>query len=309
MRVALFGSPVFAIPTLEMLAAEHNLVLVVSQPDRPAGRGMRLASPPTKQRATELGIPVLQPTKVRGNTEFAQQLEAYDLDVIVTAAYGQILPQHVLNIPHHGVLNVHGSLLPRWRGAAPVQWALMAGDAETGITIMQTDKGMDTGPIRLVKTMPITDSTTALTLFSDLATLGAQALSEALAQLAAGTLPLEPQNNALATHARMLTPADGHIVWAETARQSYQRWQGTLAWPGVSFLYGNERVKVASMRVAAETGTGTPGTITGLTQAGLLVQCGHGVLELLRVKAPGKREMDATAWANGRGVRRGDCLG
>lgn len=292
-----------------MLAEEHDVVAVVSQPDRRAGRGMRVHEPPTKQRATELGIPVLQPAKVRGNDEFLSQLQALQLDVIITAAYGQILPQAVLDIPTHGVLNVHGSILPRWRGAAPVQWALMSGDAETGITIMQTDAGMDTGPIRLIRTLPITQHTTALTLFNDLAELGATALSEALTQLAAGTLPLTPQNEAEATHARMLTPADGHLPWADTAQQCYQRWQGTLAWPGVSFAYEDERVKVSSMQVASETGTGTPGTIVGLTQAGLLVQCGSGVLELLRVKAPGKREMDATAWAHGREVRRGDRLG
>lgn len=309
MRVAVFGSPAFALPTLNMLAAEHDVVLVVSQPDRRAGRGMRVTAPPTKVRATELGIPVLQPARVRGNAEFVAQLAASELDVIITAAYGQILPQAVLDVPAHGVLNVHGSLLPRWRGAAPVQWALMAGDEQTGITIMQTDAGMDTGPIRLTRTVPITDTTTALTLFTDLAELGAQALQEALTKLAAGTLPSEPQNEALATHARMLTPADGHLVWSETARESFQRWQGTLAWPGVSFAHENERVKVSQLRVVNETETGAPGTIVGLSKTGLLVQCGAGVLELLSVKAPGKREMDATAWANGRGVQRGDRLG
>src|SRR5690625_1859010 len=145
-----------------MLARECDLAVYVSQPDRRAGRGMRMTPPPTKHRAVELGIPVLQPERVRGDTEFLAALEALNLDVIITAAYGQILPTSVLNAARHGVLNVHASILPRWRGAAPIQWALMAGDDETGVTIMQTDAGMDTGPVRLVRTVPITDADTAV---------------------------------------------------------------------------------------------------------------------------------------------------
>lgn len=309
LRVALFGSPAFALPVLEMLEREHDLVLVVSQPDRRAGRGMRLTPPPTKQRAVELGIPVLQPERVRRDAEFANALAEFDLDVIITAAYGQILPPAVLSAARHGVLNVHGSILPRWRGAAPIQWALIAGDAETGVTIMQTDAGMDTGPIRLVRTVPITDQDTTVSLMNDLAELGAAALQDALELLAAGELPLIPQDDTLATHARMLTREDGFIDWTRTAREIFQQWQGVALWPGTTFVFDGERVKATEVRVADVEQRGNPGTITSLSAQGVFVKCGNGVLELRTVQAPGRRAMPAADWARGRGISGGEQLG
>lgn len=309
LRVALFGSPAFALPVLDMLARECDLAVVVSQPDRRAGRGMRMTPPPTKKRAVELGIPVLQPERVRGDTEFLAALEALNLDVIITAAYGQILPTSVLNAARHGVLNVHASILPRWRGAAPIQWALMAGDDETGVTIMQTDAGMDTGPVRLVRTVPITDADTAVTLLTDLAVLGAEALQEALQLLVAGELPLTPQDDSRATHARMLTAEDGYIDWARSAREIFQQWQGVALWPGTSFEHGADRVKATEVRVAENEKPGKPGIVTGLSTHGVLVQCGSGVLELRTVQAPGRRAMPALDWARGRGITGGEQLG
>lgn len=310
MRVALFGSPAFAIPVLDMLHREHELVLVVSQPDRKAGRGMRLTAPPTKTRAVELGIPVLQPERVRRDTEFMEALEAAELDVIITAAYGQILPQRVLDAAKHGVLNVHGSLLPRWRGAAPIQWALIAGDAKTGVTIMQTDIGMDTGAVRLQKAVSITPADTTVTMMNDLAELGADALQEALALLERGELPLVEQDDDLATHARMLTPEDGQLDFTRSAKELYSQWQGVAMWPGTSFEYDDERIKAIQFAVADAQETGPePGTIINLTQDGIRVQCGTGVLNITEVQAPGKRRMPAPDWARGRGIRGGERLG
>jgi folate-dependent phosphoribosylglycinamide formyltransferase PurN len=201
LRVAFFGSPAFALPSLEALLRRHDVVMVVSQPDKPSGRGMRLTAPPVAARARELGLELWQPTRLRKDEAFLSRLRELELDVAVTAAYGRVLPPVVLEAPRHGVLNVHASLLPRHRGAAPVQWALIAGDVETGVTIMQTEEGLDTGPIRLQRRTPVREDEDAASLMERLSRLGAEALTEALDLLAEGTLPSTPQDDALATYA------------------------------------------------------------------------------------------------------------
>ncbi len=309
LRVALFGSPAFALPTLEALVRHHDVALVVTQPDKPAGRGLSVRAPATAQRARDLGLRLEQPSRLRKNAEFEEAVRGLELDVAVTAAYGRILPASLLEVPRHGFLNVHASLLPKYRGAAPVQWALIEGESETGVTIMQTDVGLDTGAIRLQRRVPIAPSDDARTLLEALSQLGAEALLEALRLLAEGTLPSSPQDDAAATLAPPLKPEDGWLRWTDDARQVVNRHRGVALWPGTSFEFGGQRVKVESLREADAVGSAEPGTVVGTTETGLVVATGSGTIELDSVKPPGKGAMSARAWANGRGVRKGASLG
>ncbi len=281
-------------------------MLVVTQPDKPAGRGLAVRSPAAAQRARELGLPLAQPATLKRNEEFDAQLRELDLDVAVTAAYGRILPASLLEIPRHGFLNIHASLLPKYRGAAPVQWALIQGEDETGITIMQTDVGLDTGAIRLQRRVKIGADDDARTLLPALAVLGAETLAEALTLLAEGTLPLTPQDDARATLAPPLAPADGVVRWQDSADKVLARHRGVALWPGSSFEFAAERVKIESLR-AFETANdgGQAATVQALTPDGVVVACGSGAVELLTVKPAGKRAMSARSWANGRGVKKG----
>lgn len=315
MRIAFFGSPTFALPVLEALDQHHQVVLVVAQPDKRAGRGMRLQSPATVQRARELGIEVAQPARLKGNADVANRLGDLGLDVAVTAAYGKILPARLLEIPRHGFLNVHASLLPKYRGAAPVQWALIRGERETGVTIMQTTAGLDTGPIRLQRRVAIAEGATAPELLHDLAELGAAALVEALALLAEGRLPCLEQDDAEASYAPMLTKQDGRVRWRETANEVVARHRGVLPWPGSHFLWQGQAVNALDLRQAPqaparpEAPAIEPGTVLAFVDSGLRVACGSGSVVIASVKAPGKRAMPARDWANGRSVRPGVRLG
>lgn len=310
LRVALFGSPAFALPTLEALQERHEVVLVVTQPDRPAGRGLAVRAPAVAKRARELGLRLEQPTRLRKNAEFHDLLRSLELDVAVTAAYGRILPASLLDLPSHGFLNVHASLLPKYRGAAPVQWALIEGEEETGVTIMQTDVGLDTGAIRLQRRLPISPEDDARTLLEKLSLVGAETLREALRLLAEGALPYTPQDDAAATLAPPLEAEDGWIRWQESARRISSRHRGVALWPGSSFEFAGERVKVEALAVADEEGEeAAPGTVLGSSAEGLRVAAGEGAVLLGSVKPPGKRVMPARDWANGRAVKRGVRLG
>lgn len=317
LRVAFFGSPEFALPTLDALAQRHHVVLVVSQPDKPAGRGLKLRAPPVAARAGELGLDLVQPRAVR-SAAFMQRLTEADLDVGVTAAYGRILPPALLAIPRHGVLNVHASLLPKYRGAAPIQWALINDERETGITVMQTEEGLDTGPIRLQRRTPVNFGDDALTMLSRLALLGAETLIQSLDLLGEGTLPSTVQDDEAATLAPLLTSEDGHIRWTDSAANVLARHRGVAAWPGTSFAHGDVRVKVAEMSwggpasATASTkppGTSRPGSVVAVTPQGVSVATGAGTVLLERVKPAGARAMSAHEWSLGRGAREGETLG
>lgn len=306
LRVALFGSPEFAVEVLRALADRHDVVLAVAQPDKPAGRGLAVRPPAVADAARTLGIPLAQPKKLRGHEAFRRRLADADLDVAVTAAYGKILPGALLDVPRHGFLNVHASLLPKYRGAAPVQWALICGETRTGATIMQTDEGLDTGPIRHQKALDIGPHETAAELFPRLAELGVEALLEALDLLAAGELPSRPQNDDEATHAPLLDREDGRIEWTRTAAQSYDRYRGVYVWPGTWFDQAGHAVKVREMRPAEAAGTGhAPGEVLAVAEDGVVVGCAAGALRLVTVQPASKRPMPARAWANGYGVSAG----
>ncbi len=307
MRVALFGSPDFALPTLRALYEHHDLALVVAQPDKNAGRGMKLTPPPVAKRARELGVRLEQPTTLKRNEAFGQLLFDLGVDVAVTAAYGKILPQTLLDIPEHGFLNVHASLLPKYRGAAPIQWALINGEDETGISIMQTEAGLDTGPVRLQRRLKITDDDSAVTLFDKLSHLGADAMLEALELLEHDDLPVCPQHDDRATYAPMLSKDDGRIRWAESAEAILDRHRGVTPWPGSWTMHQNKTLKIRAL--APTSGSGTPGVVLSVVPEGVSVAAGTGAVLLTRVQPAGKQAMDARDWANGYGIKAGVSLG
>ncbi len=308
MRVALFGSPAFALPVLEALLTRHEVALVVAQPDKPAGRGNKLTPPPVAERTRALGLRLEQPARLKRNEAFFKLVRDLGLDVAVTAAYGKILPQALLDIPKHGFLNVHASLLPKYRGAAPIQWALISGETETGVSIMQTEAGLDTGPVRLVRRLEIDPHDTASTLFDKLSVLGADALVDALSRLERDALPCTPQDDAQATHAPMLSRDDGVIHWDRPATQIYNRYRGVVAWPGTWTVHDGRVLKVAQL-TPLPSAQGVPGKVVAVSPKGVTVGSGEGAVRLETVQPAGKPKMPARDWANGYGVKVGTRLG
>lgn len=307
MRVALFGSPAFALPILDALNEHHEVALVVTQPDKRVGRGLKAGSPPLARAAKSLGLRLEQPARLKSNEAFHELVKDLSLDVAVTAAYGKILPQTLLDLPEHGFLNVHASLLPKYRGAAPVQWALINGETETGVSIMQTEAGLDTGPVRHVENLAIAPEDTAVTLFDKLSKLGAAAILKALELLAAGGLPCHPQDDQSATLAPLLTKEDGEVRWGDPAEAVVNRFRGVIAWPGTWTHFGGRTLKVHGL-VAAQ-GSGAPGTVLGIGQDSVEVATGDGAVLLTSVQPPNKARMPASAWANGYHVKEGDKFG
>jgi methionyl-tRNA formyltransferase len=306
MNVAFFGSPRFALSVLEHLVHHHDVVLVVSQPDKPAGRGMRVSSPAVVEKARTLGLTVRQPERLKGNDVFAAELAALELDVAITAAYGKILPASLLAIPKHGFLNVHASLLPKYRGAAPIQWALIQGETETGVTIMQTAAGMDTGDIRHVNKLAICDSDDAQGLFDTLALVGATALAEALDKLAAGDLPSTPQDADQATYAPMLKREDGQINWHASARDIFNRHRGVSLWPKSWTYFQDKTLKVPALELVSDAPTqAASGTVLEVHAQGIDVAASPGIIRLVQVQPSGKAAMEARAFANGYSVTQG----
>jgi methionyl-tRNA formyltransferase len=303
MRIAFLGTPDFALPALEVCHQAGELVIVVAQPDKPAGRDQQLRMPATKAWALVNGIPVAQPEKVKQG-KLAAVLDAVRPDVAVTAAYGRILPADALNVPRHGCLNVHASLLPELRGAAPAQWAIARGYRQTGVTIMQMDEGLDTGDIRLQRPFPIAEGETGGSLLRQLSLLGADALAEALLLLKEGRLPRVPQDHSKATSAPLLTRDDGRVDWARTAEENDARRRGFTPWPGAWTTLDGAVVKIHSARPVS--GVGVPGElISGTTFA-----CGNGTAwELREVQPEGKKRMAAAAWLQGARLKPGHRLG
>jgi methionyl-tRNA formyltransferase len=303
-RVAFFGSPAFALPVLEAILSNFEVVLVVAQPDKPAGRGLKLTPPPVAARATELGIALEQPAKLKNNHAFAEVLRQSGADVAVTCAYGKILPQHILEVPKFGFLNVHTSLLPKYRGAAPIQWAMIDGQTHTGVTIMQTDVGMDTGDVALTGELEIGADETAFGLAPRLAQMGTELIVQALSNLE--HLTFTPQNHALATHARMLEKKDGQVDWNLPTQTLYNQFRGMAGWPGTFTHLHGKLLKIHAMRPA--TGAGTPGTVLSL-EPSVVVATADGALLLLEVQPEGKPKMPALEWAKNFQVKVGARLG
>jgi len=299
------GTPAFAVPSLSALEKSENITLVVTNPDRPSGRGQALLPPPVKVEAQRLGLPVFQPEKAK-HPDSVARIAAEKSDLIVVTAYGHILPESILDIPTHGCINVHASLLPKYRGAAPINWAVVRGETVTGVTIMKMDAGMDTGPMLHVREMPIADEDTAQTLFDKLSLLGAEALAEALRKLHEGTLTGTPQDDSLATYAPMLKKEHGQIDWSRPAGEVRNLVRGMTPWPSAYTSHGEKAIKVlsASMR----EGRGEPGEILEVGRDGIVVACGEGALALGRVQPEGGRAMFSWDYAQGRRVKKGERL-
>ncbi|MBZ9714812.1 methionyl-tRNA formyltransferase [Deinococcus multiflagellatus] len=303
-RVAFFGSPAFALPVLDAIRAQFEVVLVAAQPDKPVGRGLKLTPPPVAAHAAALGLPLAQPRKLRGNATFAAQLRDSGADVAVTCAYGKLLPGALLAVPRFGFLNTHTSLLPAYRGAAPIQWALIRGETVTGTTIMQTDEGMDTGPILLQEALPILPDWTSVELADALSTQAARLIVQALGQL--GNLSPTPQDHAQATHAPMLVKEDGFVRWTDGAQAVVDRFRGVAAWPQTTAFLGGARLKLGGLRVAA--GQGQPGEVLAVTNEGLTVACGEGAVTVATVQPEARKAQPAALWAQTAGAGPGTRL-
>ncbi|HUN48160.1 MAG TPA: methionyl-tRNA formyltransferase [Stellaceae bacterium] len=302
LRLAFMGTPDFAVPILAALrAAGHQVVCVYSQPPRPAGRGHKEQVSPVQRAAEAAGIEVRTPAKL--TAEEVERFRALDLDAAVVAAYGLILPKGVLAAPRLGCLNVHASLLPRWRGAAPIQRAILAGDTETGVTIMQVEEGLDAGPMLLRETVPITAETTAGSLHDALAELGARLIVPALEGRAAGTLAAEPQPAEGVTYARKLGRDEGRLDWSRSAAQLARAIRALNPAPGTWFEHAGERIKV--LAAEAVDGAGEPGTV--LDDA-LTIACGVGALRLTRLQRAGRAPMEAAALLRGYALPAGTRL-
>jgi methionyl-tRNA formyltransferase len=309
MRIVFMGTPDLAATVAQgLFRAGHSIPCVFTQPDRPRGRKSLPAPPPVKEWALEKGITVHQPRRPRRKSRLL--LEEYSPDVVVVAAYGNILSPRILKVPRLGCLNVHTSLLPAYRGAAPIQWAIANGDAITGVTIMQMDEGLDSGDILTQADVPIGPQDTGATLHDRLAEVGSRLLVETLARLAQTTIRPRPQDHSLVSFAPLLSRDDAHIDWAWPRRKIIDRVRGFHSWPGAFTRFGNKQLKVFPMvQDLGATDGSSPGTILEIAREGLTVACGDGTLRLPEVQLQGKRRMKAFDFASGARVTSGQILG
>ena len=311
MRVVYMGTPDFAVPALEALAAGgHEVVLAVTKPDAPSGRGKKLRACPVKEKAAELGIPVISPGRVKGNEEFYEAVKAAGPDIIVVAAYGKILPKSILDIPRLGCVNIHGSLLPKYRGAAPIQRAVLAGEEEAGVTLMYMAEEMDAGDM-IAKASVRTGEKTSAELFDELSVLGAGLLMETLPAIEAGTAPRIPQDPAGVSFAPMVEKSEGHMDFGRSARQICCHVRGMNSWPMAYCFLGGETMKVheAAPGRSSEAPLAAPGTVLSAGKSGIEVACGDGSVLLRRIQMPGKKAMDVSAWLLGNKIEIGTVLG
>ncbi len=304
-RIVFFGSPEFAVPSLQALAPGHDLVAVVSQPDRPAGRGKHLVAPPVKTCAQALGVPVMQPATLK-DPEIALRLAELEPDLFVVVAYGRILPPALLAIPKRGPWNVHASLLPALRGAAPIQWAIIRGETRSGVCIMQMEAGLDTGPVAACAEEGISEDDTAGSLAARLAQLGARLLVDTVGRIAVGTVSLVPQDHTRATLAPMLDKEDGRLDFAGAAAAVSAHARGVDPWPGASADLDGLVMKLYRPRLVA--GQGRPGEALGLVPEGLAIACGQGAVAFAELQLPGRKRLAAAAVLAGHPVSPGTVL-
>lgn len=308
------GTPEFAVPSLQTLIDTQRVVGVVTQPDRPAGRGQRLRPSPVKETAQAAGIPLYQPETLRPE-ETADPIRAWAPDVVVVVAFGQILRPHLLDLPPHGCINVHASLLPRWRGASPIQHAIMAGDGESGITLMQMDEGLDTGPTFVQKAIPILPRETAATLHDRLATLGGEMLALYLDDILAGRIPATPQDDKASTYAPMIKKQDGRLDWTESPAVLDRRIRAMTPWPGAFTFWEGKRLKlITAVPFSGKTPSGQPGQVVACAspaagEEAIVALAGEGGLRLQTVQLAGKRATEIHDFVRGRPDFVGSVLG
>lgn len=310
MNLVFCGTPDFAVPTLEsVIGAGHHVSLVITQPDRAAGRGLEVQPSPMKLAALRHELEIVQPEKIRNNPELRARLEEIRPDAIVVVAYGRIIPLWMLELPRFGNINLHGSLLPKYRGAAPIQWAVANGETVTGVTTMLLDVGLDTGDMLLAQAVPIGQEETAVEVYGTLAPVGAELMVRTLRGLEHGTLVPQAQNHALATLAPILKREDGLIDFSRSSRQVYDRWRGFQPWPGAYTTFRGKKLLVQRMHVGSGLAEGEAGTLQ--VQEGVMaVACGEGSLLCLdEVQMEGKRRMSAADFLRGYQLRTGERLG
>lgn len=307
MKIAFFGTPIFAVQVLEELvkSKKHNVVCVVTQPDKPVGRGGKVIYTETKKFALANNIPVVQPEKISREVEL---LDLYKPDIIVTVAFGQMLRQNILDYAPHGVVNVHTSLLPAYRGSSPVQWAIMKGEKVTGVTIMQTDIGMDTGDIILTKEVEIGDDETSGELLVRLGCMGAELLIEALDKIENNTATRTPQDHNKATHFPMLKKEDGKIDWTKSAGEIVNKVRGLNPWPICYFALGEEIIRVYKANISDYVDKAKVGEVVRADKGGLVVQCGDGSIHLETLQASGGKVLNYKDFLNGRKIAVGAIL-
>lgn len=312
MLLVFCGTPRFAVPTLEkLIEAGHSVPLVVTQPDRPRGRGMQVAVSPVKDAAIRLGLAVVQPATIKNNVEFRDQLTAIAPDAIIVVGYGRIIPQWMIDLPRLGNLNLHASLLPKYRGAAPIQWAIANGESVTGVTTMRIDAGLDTGDILMQRAIPIGREDTAETLSPKLAAIGADLMFETLRGLENGQVRPTPQDHSRATLAPILKKEDGRMDFTRSAKELFNRLRGFQPWPGAFTIFRGKTMQVHRAQPMQHAGTLTPGVLA-VEGTRLLVGCGQhaeSALELIEIQLEGKRRMTAQEFINGYRPQSGDHLG
>ena len=312
LRLVFCGTPQFAVPTLEaLITAGHEIALVVTQPDRPVGRKQTLTAPPVKQTALAHGLEVTQPEKIKNNAEFRARMESIAPDAIVVVAYGRIIPKWMLDLSRLGCINLHGSLLPKYRGAAPIQWAVAMGETVTGNTTMLLEEGLDTGPMLQQQQIPIRPEQTSVDLFEELAAIGAPLVVETLAGLASGAIQPQPQDHSRATLAPILTREDGHMDFAaRAATDLWNRWRGFQPWPGAfAILDGKKLIAHKLAPVSTPDPAAQPGQLT-VHDASLFVACANKTaLELIEVQPEGRNRMTAAEFLRGSSNLAGKVLG
>ena len=303
MKILFMGTPEIAAVCLSALAQKHEICGVFCQPDKPVGRKAILTAPPVKQTAQQLNIPVFQPTKLRDGSA-AELIRELNPDMIAVVAYGRILPEDILNIPKHGCVNIHASLLPKYRGAAPIQRALINGESETGVCAMYMAAGMDTGDVIEERRCAITDADDAVTMFERLGKIGAQLLCDTVDAIQSGIIRRTPQDESLATTAPMLEKSEGLFSWNDPAREIFNKARGMVIWPNAYFMCESKTVKLMKSRAGSKSGA--PGEVLSLDP--LTVAAGSGCVELLEVKPEGSRLMTGREWAAGRRLKVGSIL-
>lgn len=306
MKIIFMGTPEFAVPSLEILLKHHEVVAVVTQPDKPKGRGKKLMFSPVKERALQANIVVLQPEKVK-EKEFIETLKNYHADLIAVTAFGQILPEEILNMPKYGCINVHGSLLPKYRGAAPLQWAVINGEKETGVTTMYMAKGMDTGDMLLKEKIEISPQDTYGSIHNKLCVIGAELLLKTIEGLEKGTLQRIPQQEEQATYAPMLTKESGHIDWSKKCDEIICLIHGLDPAPTAYTIYEEEPLKLWQAEKIQQP-SGKIGEITAITKKGFVVTAGDGSILVTEVQARGKKRMGADAYLRGHPIEVGTIL-
>lgn len=308
MKVVFMGTPDIAVPCLQKLIDEkHDILAVVTQPDKPKGRGKKLAMPPVKELAVEHNIPVYQPVRAR-DEEFVQTIKEINPDLIVVVAFGQILPKEILEVPKFGCVNVHVSLLPKYRGAAPINWVIINGEEKTGVTTMYMDEGLDTGDMILTREFKLDDQITAGELHDIMMVEGAEVLKETVDLIAEGKAPRTQQNHAEFTYAPTMDKELGHVDFSKTSREIHNLVRGVNPWPSAYAIYNEGKMKIWKTEVLKETSNKEPGTILGTDKMGIKVSTGDGVILIKEMQMPNKKRMPVSEYIKGNSIETGAVL-